>query len=306
MTWQTLAVPQIPSEIQTVLDNTSDIVDQVKAGLDVIQTALQAASIFLIEEANPALLAYQAMLNAARDTLKELSDASVYWLIVHPWVGQIGTPNEDNPWLLELNSAEFIRVLQDSITDLGDENRPLGNGMMVVLAAGATTPTGFVAALQALGNLFDVSELRTLANRIQAVEAIEFMPDSMGNSTLPDWQNAGRLHTLIPPLGSLIRQADSLLESMMIKTDLGLQAIEQLVQFVTKKQQQLAAAQKALTDLQKSLNQNFSSVHILMSDGSFNSAITTEGFPMNYRFCGGIALAGSTVDLQPLRTLLGQ
>lgn len=306
MTWQAFQVPEIPPTIQEALDNASNIVDQVQSGLDVIKDVIQAARIFMIEDVNPALVAYQAMLNAARDTLKELSDASVYWLVVHPWVGQIGTPNEDNPWLLELNSREFLDALQESITDLGDENRPLGNGVMVVLAAGATTPSGFVAALQALGNLFDLYELRTLANRITALESIDFMPDTMGNSELPDWQNAGRLHTLVPPLGSVIRQLDSLLESMMIKNDLAMQALDQLIKFVDIKVRQIKEAQEALEKLQASLKQDFAGVHLLISDGSFNNAITSEGFPMNYRFCGGIALAGSTVDLQPLRTLLGQ
>jgi len=178
----------------------------------------------------------------------------------------------------------------------------------VVIACGATYPTGFVEAMRAITMLFDITEFRTLANRIEALEAIgvlEEVEPELPPSEPPDWHNIGRLHTLIPPLGTLIQETDRLLESLEVKSSLASQAFDELEAALQKKISQVDKAIGALESLQKSLSQNFGGVHILVQEGPFGS-IPTAGYPMNYKFNACLALAGNTVDLGPLRKLIGQ
>jgi len=208
-----------------------------------------------------------------------------------------------------LRSNAFITHLQASLTDVGDLARPLGEGMIVVLAAGATHPTGFTAALEALTAIFDLQELKTLTNRIKALETIQYndRPQYTPPSMLPDWQNAGRLHTLIPPLGTFVLQADAILESFEQKMGLAAETMGEVQKTLNKKIQQIKKASQALESLKNSLKQDFGNVHLFINEGPFSgSIINGSGFPMNYRYCAGIAIAANKVDLKPLQLLLGK
>lgn len=305
MSWESLNIPELPQEISDVLTSLDSILEDVETAIDTLREPLNLALQFIDGSINPALLLFQAILKEARSVIQQLGDSSLFWLTLHPWTGEVGTIGDTNPYLLELNSANFIAHLASSLTDAGDPNKPTGNGIMVVFAMGATTPSGFVTALRAVANLLDLSEFRTLANRVEALGAVELVPMQVP-SVLPDWSNAGRLHSLIPPLGSLILQTDALLESFEMEATATQIALKQLEELLKKKKAQISQATDAINKLQESLRQDFSNVHLLVTEGPFSQSITAEGFPQNYRYCAGVAIAGSTVDIQPLMKLLGK
>jgi len=307
--WETLNIPALPNEFQEAVNTLKEGIGAISTALDTIAEPLELILKFINNEANPALLLLQQILVETRKILQDLADMSVYSLIVHPWVPGLGSIGEENPYLLELSSNAFLTAVSASFNDYGDLARPQGSGSMYVLAAGARYPTGFVNALRALGGLFSMQELLSLANRIESIEQIDLenRPPPALPSSPPDWNNAGRLHSLVPPLGNLILQADAMLESLQQKEVQGSFALGEISKFLSRKLAQVDQVQQVLEELQQQLEGDFANVHLLEVHGNLAQEFgAATGFPMNYRYTAGIAIASTSADLEPLKTLLGR
>ena len=303
--WEPLLPTGLPPEIQTVLNNASNAVTQLQNLVQVLSDPLQVALQFLASDVNPALSLLQSVLQVSRSLLMPLGDTSLYWLTLHPWTPMAGSVGDLNPYLLELPTPRFLELLEESINDAGDLQRPTGSGVLVTLAIGANDPMGFVEGLRSLGNLLDLQEILSLANRVEAVHAIDQSTTENPITPLPpDWNNAGRLHALIPPLGTLILQADSLLESFETSTPGAQAAVMTLENTINKKLAMLQKANEALAQMQQALQQNWGNLHLLNHSGAFTGAFSgSTGYP-DYKYNAAVSLAGSAPDLQPLLLLL--
>lgn len=303
--WQPLLPPGLPPELEGALTTARDAVTALQELINVIKTPLETVLGFIASDVNPALFLLQNILNETRGLLQQFADVSLFWLTLHPWTPNAGSPGVLNPYLLELPTARFLQLLEGSINDKGDQYRPTGSGVLFGLAAGANDPMGFVEGLRALGTLLNLQELLTLGNRVEAVQAIEETTDQNIFTPLePNWNNAGRLHNIIPPLGNLILRADSILESFETSTHGAQAAVITLENTINKKLEMLQKANEALGQMQEALNQNFGNVYLLESTGAFSGSISSSsGYP-DFKYNAGVLVAGSTVDLKPLQTLL--
>lgn len=305
--WQSLNVPELPPELGQAISTARDGIQQVQDALELLREPLNVVLTFLREDVNPALTLLQQLLEETRKVLQDLADSSVFWITLHPWTGDLGTVGEINPYLLEMSSNAWLTYMSASFNDIGDLNRPTGSGSMYVLAGGATHPEGFMNALQAIGTLLNIQEFLSLANRVQSVSRIntEDRPPPAIPSQPPDWSNAGRLHSLIPPLGSLVSSADAVLESFMTSTSPIKSGMEELIKMLNRKLKQLDKAQAALEALQQSLSQDFADVVLLEVHGNLQSEFNAAtGFPSNWRYTAGAAVASTTADLTAIKTLL--
>lgn len=305
--WVPLNIPSFPQELTEVLQKAREMVESFEESLSLLRPPVETLLTFLNEDVNPALVLLEKIVGEVRKILEDFGNSSVYWLLLHPWVGDLGKVGQINPYLLELPSNDFLTHLSASFNDLGDLQRPTGSGTLYALAVGATHPTGFVAALRALGTLLDLQEFLGLANRVESIEALDLeeRPPPALPSNPPDWHNAGRLHTLIPPLGALLSSADSVLESFQVDLMSAQSALANFETLLNKKLKQLQEAEEALQALQESLSQDFANVYLLEVQGDLRSGFDgATGFPMHFKYTAGVLLANTTADLNGLKLLL--
>ena len=304
--WQAIATPALPPTIEDAVNALSEAVTQLQSVVDTIKTPLQTVLQILSNDINPALSLLQAIITEARSVLEQFADSQLAYLLLHPWTPMAGSVGEVNPYLLELPSRRFLEILEESLNDKGDLSRPTGSGVLFTLAIGANAPNEFVAGLRTLGGLLDLQEILTLANRVEAVEALsEPQVNSGGYTPLPpNWKSSGRLHNLIPPLGNLILQADAMLESFDTTTHGAQAALITLEATINQKLSLLQEVNETLGKMQQALQQQWASIYLLEHTGSFSGAFSgSTGYP-DFLYNASVSLAGQTADLAPLKLLL--
>ena len=312
--WQPGLQLSPPSGFDALADGVGSLAAAAGTVLDATGAALDAAKLFLTGVAAPQAAAASALVAGAQDLVNDLFGTGAFTIAVHPWTPGVG--RGEGAWR-HLDFPRLVQALAESFDDASDRARPQFSGAadveMIVVAAGAASPTAFAGLLEALEALLGTREFALAARRVRQALALEREQYAAPvGSRPPDWRSVTVREAFpgLAPVEAALQENLALLEGYAAA---GETAVDAAADLIAAKQAQLATLQSRLDDAAALLAGGISGtgVYKLAVAGTGGTALlrnellsATDAPGPELSFCAGVALVGGAGSLAAIREVM--